>query len=94
MTEPSDVPNAAEHDLQKSSVPAKAAVLAAAATLPSGIKSDTDHLPQAQAEGSLEAFGVVQVDWEKPHDPKSPMDWTKTRKWACVVLIGSVTLNA
>lgn len=95
MTEPSNDPNAAEHDLKKSSVPANAATLAAAAeTLPSGIKSDTDQLPQAQAEGSSEAFEVVQVDWGKPHDPKSPMDWSKTRKWACVGLIGSVTLNA
>ncbi|KAI1423465.1 MFS general substrate transporter [Xylaria sp. FL1777] len=33
------------------------------------------------------------VDWNKPHDPENPMDWSDRRKWTLVALVSAVTFN-
>lgn len=47
--------------------------------------------PHPHAEAQKEAMGVPQdqdieiVDWEGPHDPENPFNWSKKYKWLVTV---------
>ena len=37
--------------------------------------------------------GTHLVDWEGPNDPRNPMNWSPTRKWATIALVSAITFN-
>ncbi|KAF9874341.1 hypothetical protein CkaCkLH20_08324 [Colletotrichum karsti] len=53
-----------------------------------------DSLMLAEEEKIRSASGEFIVDWNKPRDPKNPMNWAMSSRWTQIVLVSVSTLQA
>ncbi|KAI3325144.1 MFS general substrate transporter [Xylariaceae sp. AK1471] len=64
------------------------------ASASASLKGDNEDIEPAKMFTEKDSSDAHTVDWDGPQDPENPMNWSKTKKNAHIVIVSVLTLTA